>query len=300
MRFGFCGVAIGCLIFALVGCSGQITTKVAQSKREASTFEENRDTGVTAPPGGIKAADSTPASIALNRKIIYNTHIGMVVDEYSQFESELQTLVNANGGFVASNKTNRRYNNNQSGDWVVKVPVAQYGSFMSGVESIGFAETRTENAQDVTEEYVDIEARIKNKKALESRVLGILEGRSGKLDDILQIERELSRVREEIERMEGRLRYLKERTSLATISIHCREEQEYMPAAAPTLASRLWLALTGSMGTMGNFVSNLLVLLFAMLPWLVALALAMWVYNEVTGQRIHRQFLNRFRMLIRG
>ncbi len=298
MRFGFCSVFFGCVVFALVGCARQ-ATKVGQAESEPAAFGENRDAGVVA--AKMTKADSNINSnanaIALSRKIIYNTDVRMVVDEYSQFESDLSALVNANGGFVASNKTNRRYNNSQSGDWVVRIPVAQYASFMTGVESIGFAESRTENAQDVTEEFVDIEARIKNKKALEVRVLGILEKRSGKLSEILEIERELSRVREEIERMEGRLRYLGERTSLATISIHCREEQEYLPPAAPTLASRLWLALSGSISTMGTFVANLLVILFALLPWLVVLLLAMWGFSQVTGQRIRDLVLNRFEML---
>ena len=131
-------------------------------------------------------------------------------------------LVNKHGGFVASSDTDRTYNDRQTGTWVIRIPVDSYSAFLRGVSVLGFAESRSENAQDVTEEYVDVEARIKNKSKLEERIITMLEERTGKLSDVLEIERELSRVREEIERMEGRLRFLKDRTSLC-LSGNCRE-----------------------------------------------------------------------------
>lgn len=279
------------LIGSLVGCGESREAMTASIGSEESQYASDVELSPTSEEHGttlvaMQSSSAVTSAIALNRKIIYETNIGLVVPDYKKFENELPALVNAHGGFVANNNTNRRYKNSQTGDWVVRIPVAQYASFLSGVDAIGFAETRTENAQDVTEEYVDIEARIKNKQALESRVLGILEDRSGKLNEILEIERELSRVREEIERMEGRIRFLKERTRLATVTIRCREQQEYQPAAAPTLGSRLGQAFSGSIGMMQNFVANLLVVVVAILPWLVMLSLAVWAFNRVTGQRV--------------
>lgn len=279
---GLCGL----LIAAAVGCGGSREATFDRSTARSENAEQSHtgENGTTLV--AMQNNNAAANAIALNRKIIYNTSIGLVVQDYAKFESELPALVNAHGGFVASNNTNRRYNDNQSGDWVIRIPVAQYASFLGGIDALGFAENRNENAQDVTEEYVDIETRIKNKQALESRVLGILEDRSGKLNDILEIERELSRVREEIERMEGRLRYLKERTSLATVTIRCREQQEYVPIAAPTLGSRLGQAFSGSISTMQFVAANVLVLFVAVLPWLVILAVGLWGLNRLAGKRI--------------
>ncbi len=208
-----------------------------------------------------------------NRKIVYTSSIGLVVEDYKAFESELPKLVRQHGGFVASSDTDRRYQNNQSGRWVVRIPVDQYSDFLSGVGALGFTESRSENAQDVTEEYVDLEARIENKKKLESRILTMLEERTGKLSEVLEIERELARVREEIERMEGRLRFLKDRTSLATITINCREEKEYEPPDPPTLLSRITASWTGSLTSLGRTGENLLVGTIAVAPWVVVLAI---------------------------
>ncbi|NND97044.1 MAG: DUF4349 domain-containing protein, partial [Pirellulaceae bacterium] len=77
---------------------------------------------------------SVQASLAaLNRKIIYNTTIGLVVENYRTFESDMPALVATHGGFIASNDTQRRYNDNQSGTWVIRVPVTQYSAFLNGV-----------------------------------------------------------------------------------------------------------------------------------------------------------------------
>ena len=285
-------VALATFTLATAGCGEShegLTRSVGASSNEPAITSDRAETLIAAQ----SSTTATAGAIALNRKIIYNTDIGLVVQDYKKFENELPALVNAHGGFVASNHTNRRYNDNQSGEWMIRVPVVQYSSFLSGINALGFAETRNETAQDVTEEYVDIEARIKNKRALEGRVLGILEDRSGKLNEILEIERELSRVREEIERMEGRIRFLKERTSLATITIRCREQQEYQPAAAPTLTSRLGQSFSGSIETIQRFVANLMVFVAAVLPWAIVLLAMSYVIHRSAGDRIRGWLANR-------
>lgn len=231
---------------------------------------ENSDSNFASQTGSPPPAKTAAAR---TRKIIHNCQIGLVVDDYKQFESRLPTMVADYGGFVASNDTDRRYLDNQSGTWTVRIPVSQYAAFLNGVNSLGFAESRTENAQDVTEEFVDTEARVKTKRQLESRILKMLDERTGKLADVLEIERELARVREEVERMEGRIRYLKDRTSLATVTIRCREEQEYTPAAAPTLASRISQSWTDSITSIRQLGETVLVCVIAVFPWLFILSI---------------------------
>ena len=279
-------------LFGLIGCSSadQANSRAVSNETMASAnisgLASEKSSGSEAnsryaqpPKLAIPQDQSKPSKPSqqstLNRKIIYNTNIGLVVKDYRDFETNLPQLVNTHGGFVANNNTDRRYNNSQSGTWIVRVPVIQYNDFLTGVVSLGFAESRKENAQDVTEEFVDIEARVKNKKQLEVRILKMLEERPGKLTDVLQIERELSRVREEIERMEGRIRFLKDRTSLATVTISCREEKEYVPAAAPTLVSRVGDSWSDSIGSLQDFGTNLLVFIIGAAPWVFALGLIM-------------------------
>ncbi|MEP3901539.1 DUF4349 domain-containing protein [Rhodopirellula bahusiensis] len=208
--------------------------------------------------------------------------------EYAIFESELPDLVDQHGGFISNSETNRRYNNRQSGLWVARIPVANYVDFLQGVTGLGFAESRNEDAQDVTAEFVDVEARIRNNKKLEERIITMLEERTGKLSDVLEIERELSRVREEIERMEGRLRVLADRSSLATITIKCREEKEYVPPASPTFSSRIQMSWSESINAMKQTGENIAIAAIALLPWLFVFAVPILV-SVAVGRRILRK-----------
>ncbi|WP_372723113.1 DUF4349 domain-containing protein [Novipirellula sp.] len=221
------------------------------------------------------------------RRIIYNTSLGLIVKAYSEFETSLPRLVNSVDGFISKSQTDRRYNNQQSGTWVVRVPVDRYHEFVSGVGGLGFAESRREDAQDVTEEYVDVEARVRNNRKLEERIIAMLAERTGKLSDVLEIERELARVREEIERMEGRLRLLADRTSLATVTINVREEKEYVPPAAPTFTDRVATAFGGSLRSLRQLGEILLIALIAVVPWMIVLGIPVIVVTVMVRRRIH-------------
>jgi hypothetical protein len=104
------------------------------------------------------------------------------------------------------------------------VPAERFDEALAGLTPIGKVESVNVSAQDVGEEYVDITARVENAHRLEARLIALLANRTGKLQDVLSVERELARVREEIERYEGRLRYLRTRvaTSTLTIAVHER------------------------------------------------------------------------------
>lgn len=273
IRWSACFALLGLVCGGFGGCSDgqQGPSRSMPSSREA--FMQENDSGATPSDSPSEttpsAAERGSPGAKQNRKIIYNTSIDLVVDNYQEFETRITQLVDEHDGFVSHAETSRRYSDQQSGTWTVRVPVEQYGDFITSVTALGFAESRKENAQDVTEEFVDIEARIKNKRELEKRIITMLEERTGKLADVLEIERELSRVREEIEVMEGRLRYLSDRTSLATITINCREEQRYVPDTAPTFTSRISRSWRGSLEALTTAGENLLVAFVAAVPWLM-------------------------------
>jgi hypothetical protein len=231
----------------------------------------------------VLPAESTveigPTIPKTQRRIIFNTEIGLVVQDYTTFESKLPNLVAKYGGFISKSETNRRYSNQQTGVWVARIPVDSYTDFLQGVGSLGFAESRLEDAQDVTEQYVDIEARIANSQKLEERIISMLEEHTGKISDLLEIERELARVREVIERMEGQKRVLADRSALATITIKCREEKEYTPPAAPTLDSRIGNSWKTSLASLQSLGENSLVTLVGIIPWLLVIVPAIAVFR---------------------
>lgn len=137
------------------------------------------------------------------------------------------------GGAVADLSVSSGRDQNPSATLELRVPSARFDDAVSGLSPVGKVEAVNVEVEDVGEEYVDVAARVENARRLETRLVQLLATRTGKLGDVLQVERELARVREEIERYEGRLRYLRARASVSrlTVTVH-----EPLPLVAATPA----------------------------------------------------------------
>lgn len=115
----------------------------------------------------------------------------------------------------------------------LRVPAARFDRAIEALRGLGKLETLDLATQDVTEEYIDLEARIANSRRLEERLLSLLDTRAGKLDEVLQVERELARVRGEIERLEGRIRFLRNRVDFSRVSVTLKEPRPITPHPRP-------------------------------------------------------------------
>ena len=169
-----------------------------------------------APPG--QAGDSAAPSM------IIRTGVATVeVDSLEPAVALVRQLAARVGGFVASTSVQTGRDQLRSATLEVKLPAARWDDAVRGLDPIGEVEFVQENAQDVGEEYVDVQARLANARRLETRLIELLARRTGKLEDVLAVERELARVREEIERAEGRMRWLRSLVSLSTLTITVHE-----------------------------------------------------------------------------
>ena len=233
-------------------------------------------------PAAVAPADDTrsmqfPNEAAPARptkqRIIYTGNVTVVVKDFAGAKDEIDSLLEAVGGHVSNFQEDRTYGDQRRGHWVVRVPVSEFHDFVDKIAKLGVAEKQSIDGQDVTEEFVDLEARLKNQRVLEERMLKLLEDRSGEIKDIIAVEEQLARVRGEIERMEGRLRYLTDRTELTTVTIDVREDRDYVPPAPPTLAARVTGAWGDSLGGMRVFGENLLIVVVAAVPWMVLIGL---------------------------
>lgn len=127
------------------------------------------------------------------------------------------------GGYIANSSITGGRDQIRQATFELKIPGQKYDDAIGSLSNIGKVESVTSNAQDVGEEFVDITARVNNARRLEDRLISLLANRTGKLDEVLRVEHELARVREEIERYEGRLRYLTSRAAMSTLSITVHE-----------------------------------------------------------------------------
>lgn len=228
-----------------------------------------------------------PPQIA-SRRIIFDADIRLVVKKVADAENEINKYLKQVDGYIAEASVDRTQGEELTGHWKVRVPVNKFDSFLDEVAKLGVAENRRQTAQDVTEEYVDLEAQITNKKRLEERIVALLKDATGKIKDVLEVENQLSRVRGEIEQLEGRFRYLTNRTDFTTVSIIAREEENYVPPAAPTFTNRIARAWTGSTLALRTFGEQMAVSAVYIFPWLavvVAIALPAFFYIRKRAAR---------------
>ncbi|NNM24065.1 MAG: DUF4349 domain-containing protein [Flavobacteriaceae bacterium] len=152
------------------------------------------------------------------QKIIKNARLSFETKEPEATHLRIVELAKIHKGFIQNDNSGKSYNR-LFRSMTVRVPTDQFQAFIDGVsEGVAYFDLKDISRQDVTEEFVDLEARLKAKRELEKRYLELL-SKAKNVKEMLEIERELSNIREEIEAKQGRLNYLESRVSLSTISI---------------------------------------------------------------------------------
>ncbi|WP_421754652.1 DUF4349 domain-containing protein [Croceimicrobium sp.] len=129
------------------------------------------------------------------------------------------------GGYISSEKANQNGYRKEI-LYTLRIPSAQFEKAMAGIgEGVQHFDRREIKTRDVSEEYVDVESRIKSAQEIEARLLKLLD-RAKNVEEILQVEQKLGQVRSEIERAQGRMKYLKDRIALSSIEVHIYQELE--------------------------------------------------------------------------
>jgi hypothetical protein len=290
MRTIVYAIMFSALLFAAVGCGGQDKAskfnafrsspqEEAAPSRDIAPAEQAdaqmlgfEDAGFQPLGGGGKAkqepkGNAAPAP-AVPRKIIYNSDVKMVVDDLPKAEESLRQLLKKYEGFVAQSEFSGSTGSRRSGHWRLRIPVESFDAFLTELIKLGIPEVNKTDSQDVTDQFYDLEARIKNKKSEEESLRKLLEQTTGKMEDILGVRRELNQVRGDIDQKEGQLRRLANLSSLTTVNVTLREEKDYQPPQAPTFASNIASTFSSSIDLLQSVGKGLVLFVVAVTPWL--------------------------------
>ena len=161
-------------------------------------------------------------SISLSM-IIRTGNAFIQVDSLESAIAAVRQLAESAGGYIANSSIMTGEGQQRQATLEIKIPSNRYDQALGGLAGIGKLISSSTNAQDVGEEFVDVSARTSNARRMEERLVNLLATRTGKLEDVLAVERELARVREEIERYEGRLRFLRSQVAMSTLSVTVAE-----------------------------------------------------------------------------
>ncbi|PIU57635.1 MAG: hypothetical protein COS89_04055 [Deltaproteobacteria bacterium CG07_land_8_20_14_0_80_38_7] len=207
-----------------------------------------------------------------DRKIIYTGEVSIEVKSCKDSISKIDDIVKRSGGFIADSKIWEQEKDRKAAELVIKVPSKNYDEVLVDLSTIGKVKSEQSNSNDITEEYVDLEARLANAKRMETRLVDLLEQKTTKLADMLAVEKELGRVREDIERFEGTKRYFDSLVSLSTITIYLSEPYKITSSVLDPLKTSLEDAGQLFMTSVASIITVLVVIL----PWLVILGFVAW------------------------
>src|SRR6266853_435280 len=173
----------------------------------------------------------TPPSALANRKLIRNATVELEIVSFDDALQKITAIANDERGYVATTSSQKQANGKLRGEVVVKVLPENLDRFLQKIRKLGELKNQTLGTEDVTKAYFDTDARLKNARVMEQRLIDMLKTKTGKVSDLLQVEKELGRVREDIEKMQGELKYWDSQVQFATVTISLAEKDMEEPAA---------------------------------------------------------------------
>ncbi len=211
---------------------------------------------------------------ATERRVIKNGNLSLKVEELEKASDEIERIAKEQQGEVFSTDFNQRSSRSRSGRMTVRVPVVNFEATIKDLkEAATQVLSESTSGRDVTEQYVDLQAQLKNKQAEEQAFTELLE-RSGDMEEVLEVTKELSRVRGEIERLQGKIRYLESQTDFSTIVVYLSEDAEVLVRDNDWRPGQVAKeAATELIQRMQEFVNNLISFAIVTLPSLVVFVL---------------------------
>jgi anti-sigma factor RsiW len=260
----------------------QEALKRKQLAQLASNLEVNRDAALQS---------QSDAHASAGPLIIRTAQLTVVIQNLDTARAQVDKVVQRYSGYIGDLTVSAPSGGSRTLTATLRVPATQLDAALAELKKLGRVDSESQNGQDVTSQYVDLEARLSNSRNTEKRLLELLSQRTGKLSDVLEVETELSRVREEIERMEGERRMMAKQVEYATLTATVSEEYKAPASALPdSLGTRLRNAAVGGYQSVVNFFIDIALLLMSdgpmLLVWIAILFFPVrWAWRKLRTYR---------------
>jgi anti-sigma factor RsiW len=199
----------------------------ADERYSASVNDKSAVATMPPPPPPGTSASTAPM-------IARTASLSLVVKDFSAIQAAVKAVVSRHSGYIGELNTSTPPDAAKTFSATLRVPSAQLEPALTELKQLGRADQESQSGEEVTKQYVDLAARLKNSRATEERLLGVLRNNTGKVKDVLEVENEISRVRGEIEGMEADQRALQGRIDFATITLSVTEEYKASLNGAPS------------------------------------------------------------------
>lgn len=269
------------------------------SRPQAPSPAVTTESGQGAPSIGMtsNSGDTTrivvPAGQPVVRKIVKNGELSLVVKVFEPFSDALQKQVTDAGGYVSQTQVNRGVKSISSAHVTLRVPPEKLDALVAWLRTQGIVTSEKITAEDVSEQYYDLKARLDNARRFEERLLAMLKTQTGNLQEVVLVEEKLNQVRQQIEQFEGRLRYLDNLIGMSVLTLNVSVEEHYVSPAAPTFGDRAARVWRDSVESLQEFTQGIGLLLVALVPWSIPIALVLagfWFVGKLVWRFLKKRF----------
>ncbi|MDI6731748.1 MAG: DUF4349 domain-containing protein [Candidatus Margulisbacteria bacterium] len=231
-------------------------------------------------------AGEAKSDIKMPRKIVYAVSLQLEVKDVAKAMDALKIIASKNGGYLGNSSIKKAESRSRYGNATLRVPAAKLDLACDQIKKLGEVEDENKAASDITREYYDLKARLRNEFNFEKRLITLLNTKTNNVSSILEVERELARVRGNIESMQGTLRYYNNVVDLSTISISLYEAGVDLPRRANWLQSIVDIFAAALVGFFTS-IGDIIIVVFAAVPWLAFLTfviyLLVWLFKRIRG-----------------
>jgi Domain of unknown function (DUF4349)/Putative zinc-finger len=245
---------------------------------ETSAKREEDDSAEPQPPSPPSGELQAPETVG--PMIAQTASLSIVATNYDEASAAIEKLAAAHGGYVEKLDAKAQTGSARGLSAALRIPAKQLDGFLADLRKLGHVEEESRENEEVSAQYVDLQARLKSARATEQRLIELLGTRTGKLSDVLDAERELARIRGEIESMQGQNAILVHRVSYATVQVELSEEYRER-LSTTSKGTKIWNALVEGLGNVEDGAVAVLIFLLAFGPsillWLAVLALPAWL-----------------------
>lgn len=298
-------------LLLLAGCGSALRSRGVADERVVSTkTSEAADVTLAANRGQTKTIQPTGQQVSLNqagqsqsiaeamdRKIIRDANLTLESAVPQDVQRKISSIAESVGGFVVTSESKQRESGEPGKQFlevnlVIRVPAAQFGAALDQIRNAGSRVVQEKvTGQDVTEEFIDLEARIKTQKALELQFLEIMK-QAHRVEDALEVQRQIADVRTEIEKLEGRKRFLENRASLSTITVDLLSPTAIVVNTSG-FGRSIREAVADGVDVAIAIVLFLIRFVIVMVPIVLLLILPLWLVARFVFRRARRNRLSR-------
>lgn len=257
-------------VSSLSGCGSSAYKQAAEDSAQQAapeyTVQDRED-----------SSDGMPPSQALpqERKVIQDVLLVLSVSDVSQVIDQIMKIAEENQGYTVKSNLAR------GNDWVrgevsIKVPSPRLNTVTETIADLGEIRDKSVSTQDVTEEYYDSQARLAVLNKKEERLLELMD-QAKTIEEIIKVENELTRVRTDIEVLQGRLKYLDNATGYSSISVSLNQTSGSKVEVPKGTLGKALQSFIDSTNNLAEFLSNFFIMLIAIIPWALLLAFIAWL-----------------------